>query len=174
MNKKHLATLYYSLVYPYLTYGIILWGSAYETYLSKLITTQKKIIRAITYAHYNSHSEPLFKPLNILKIPDLYKLYASKYMFSVINNSLPCPLPNIFTLAQDTHGHNTRHSKTFKLKVKKIRTMVATKSILNMGPFIWNSVPPILYFNRDQTHLISAKKSFSSRLGRAALQEYSN
>ena len=173
MNKKHISTLYYSLVYPYLTYGIILWGSAYDTYLSKLIITQKKIIRAITYAPYNAHSEPLFKLLNILKLPDLYKLYASKYMFSVISNSLPCPLLNIFTLAQDTHGHNTRHSKTLKLKVKTTRTMVATKSILNMGPLIWNSVSPILYFNSDQTHLVSAK-TFSSRLRRAALQEYRN
>ena len=28
-----LKTIYYTLVYPYLTYGIILWGSTYKTYL---------------------------------------------------------------------------------------------------------------------------------------------
>ena len=30
-----LKTIYYTLLYPYLTYGIILWGSTYKTYLTK-------------------------------------------------------------------------------------------------------------------------------------------
>ncbi|KAK2153698.1 hypothetical protein NP493_2271g00006 [Ridgeia piscesae] len=36
-----LKTIYYTLVYPYLTYGIILWGSTYKTYLTKLFIIQK-------------------------------------------------------------------------------------------------------------------------------------
>ena len=39
-----LKTIYYTLVYPYLTYGIILWGSTYKTYLTKLFIIQKKIV----------------------------------------------------------------------------------------------------------------------------------
>ena len=160
LNRKHLTILYYSLVYSYLTYGIIVWGSAHDTYMSKLKITQKKIVRAITGAPYNAHSEPLFKLLNILKLTDLYKLHISKYMFSFINNLLPCPILEIFTLAQDTHEHGTRHSKTLKLKIKKTRTVVATKSIVNMGPVIWNSISYTLYYNSDLTHLISAKTFF--------------
>ena len=34
--RKHLTTLYYSLVYPYLTYGIILWGATYHVHMSKI------------------------------------------------------------------------------------------------------------------------------------------
>ena len=101
------------------------------------------------------------------------KLHISKYMSSFINNLLPCPILEIFTLAQDTHAHGTRHSKTLKLKIKKTRTVVATKSIVNMGPVIWNSISYTLYYNSDLTHLISAK-TFSSRFRRAVLQEYSN
>ena len=82
-------------------------------------------------------------------------------MFSFINNLLPCPILEIFTLAQVTHEHGTRHSKTLKLKIKKTRT-VATKSIVNMGPVIWNSISYTLYYNSDLTHFISAK-TFSSR-----------
>ena len=37
-----LKTMYYTLVYPYLTYGIILWGSSYKTYLTKLFIIKKK------------------------------------------------------------------------------------------------------------------------------------
>ena len=50
MDRHHLKTLYYSLVYPYLLYGITLWGADYHTYLSKLVIMQKKIIRIITGA----------------------------------------------------------------------------------------------------------------------------
>ena len=48
--RKHLTTFYYSLVYPYLTYGIILWGATYHVHMSKLIIAQKKIIRTIAGA----------------------------------------------------------------------------------------------------------------------------
>ena len=34
LSRKHLTTLYYSLVYPYLAYGVTLWGSTYPTHLS--------------------------------------------------------------------------------------------------------------------------------------------
>ena len=86
----------------------------------------------MTGASYNAHTAPLFKQLTILKLSDLYRLYVSKYMFAFINNSLPCNLLKIFTLAQDTHDHDTRHSKTLKLKIM-IRTVIATQSILELS-----------------------------------------
>ena len=40
-----LKTIYYTLVYPYLTYGIILWGSTYKTYLTKLFIIKNSSFR---------------------------------------------------------------------------------------------------------------------------------
>ena len=37
MPKRHLNTLYYSLIYPCLTYGIILWRAACHVHLSKFM-----------------------------------------------------------------------------------------------------------------------------------------
>ena len=48
LNKRHLSTVYYSMVYPYLTYGITIWGNAPKIHLTKLITIQKKIIRMVS------------------------------------------------------------------------------------------------------------------------------
>ena len=42
-----LKTIYYTLVYPYLTYRIILWGSTYKTYLTKLFIIKKKYSKKI-------------------------------------------------------------------------------------------------------------------------------
>ena len=40
-----LRQLYYTMVQPYLTYGIILWGSTYQSYLKRTVVLQKKAIR---------------------------------------------------------------------------------------------------------------------------------
>ena len=42
LSHKHLITLYYSLIYPYLDYGIILWGSTHTSYLKQIQIMQKK------------------------------------------------------------------------------------------------------------------------------------
>ena len=36
LDTKLFRTLYFTLVYPHLTYGITLWGSAQDTYLNKI------------------------------------------------------------------------------------------------------------------------------------------
>ena len=42
-----LKNIYYSLVYPYLLYGIQVWGSAFD--INKLIVLQKKTVRMMTF-----------------------------------------------------------------------------------------------------------------------------
>ena len=168
LSKKHLSILYHSLVYPYLSYA-----STYDKYLSKLYVLQKKVVRTIAGANMKAHSEPIFKSLGILKLEDVHKLHVSKYVFTYIKNALPPPLMNIFTLMQDVHDHNTRHSNILKLKVEKTRTVVATKGIINMGPQIWNSVKQGMYFTNTQTFLLSLN-GFSSWFKRDTLHSYSD
>ena len=55
--------LYSTLILPHITYGIMVWG--YQG--NRLNKIQKKAIRIITSNRYNSHTEPLFKQLNIAK-----------------------------------------------------------------------------------------------------------
>ena len=66
LSKKTLRNLYFSFVYPYLTYCVEVWGNTHDTYLNPLIKLQKKCIRIITFSHYLEHTPPLFKQLDIL------------------------------------------------------------------------------------------------------------
>ena len=59
LPSKLLKTLYFTMVQPYLTYGIILWGSTFQCYTKQTIVLHKKAIRCIHKAHYNAHTEPL-------------------------------------------------------------------------------------------------------------------
>ena len=60
-------TLYYSLVYPYLDYGVSLWGSVNAKLTNKIKTTQKKAIRITMGEKYNAHVTPIFQKLKILR-----------------------------------------------------------------------------------------------------------
>ena len=61
---------YNSLILPYFNYGILLWGNYYE----KVTKLQKKAIRIMNLKKYNSHTEPLFKKLHMLKVEYIFKL----------------------------------------------------------------------------------------------------
>ena len=68
VNSDTMLSLYYTLVYPYLTYCNIIWGNACKTYLKPLFLIQKRIIRILSNVQFLEHTKPLFKNLNILKI----------------------------------------------------------------------------------------------------------
>ena len=47
LNRKGLLTLYYTFVYPYLTYCNHIWGNIYQSNLKRLCVLQNKIVRII-------------------------------------------------------------------------------------------------------------------------------
>ena len=61
-----LKQLYYSFIYPYLTYGITSWGSAYKTRLQKIKTKQNKCVHSIFFAHSRDSATSYFNLLQIL------------------------------------------------------------------------------------------------------------
>ena len=82
-----MCTLYYSLVYSYLQYRILVWSSTYPTHLRRLVLLQNRIVRVISKKGFDAHTEPLFKNLIILKLEDIYSLHLAKFMFSFKNRS---------------------------------------------------------------------------------------
>ena len=70
-------TLYNSFVLPYLSYCVMIWS--FQTH--KLLT-----LRTITLSKYNSHSNPLFKRLHILKIDALLLIIQQLQFYSSYNN----------------------------------------------------------------------------------------
>ena len=108
--------LYNTLILPHITYGIMVWG--YQR--NRLNKIQKKDIRIITSNKYNSHTEPLLKQLNMLKLEDLLKLQQLKFYFKFNEGSLPVYLQNWdITPNARVHNYNTRElgcTHTFKVK----------------------------------------------------------
>jgi len=85
--KSVLTSLYYALIHSHLNYAIQIWGNSNHLY--KLITQQKRAIRAITNKPYLTHTESLFKQMNILKLEDLYRRQTIIFMYEQQNNLIP-------------------------------------------------------------------------------------
>ena len=69
LDKKTLTHLYNS--FPYLIYGVEVWGNTNAVHLAPLIKIQKKVVRTIIFSHYPAHTEPIFDTLNILNFSNL-------------------------------------------------------------------------------------------------------
>ena len=159
VNIKIMRMLYFSLVYPHLTYGIEVWGSADITYLNRIFILQKRIVRMLTFTDKRLQdyslipSEPLFFKLNIHKIYDIFKLLISKFIFNCLKKANPDKFNSWFKLTSHVHNHNTRSKYididntliTRTLFIPSVRTThYGLKSLKVQGPKIWNSLPPLL------------------------------
>ena len=72
LNQQTLHNFHYTFVYPYLIYGVEIWGNACSVYLDPLIVKlQKKCVRIITFSSYSEHTEPLLQNLVILNFQKL-------------------------------------------------------------------------------------------------------
>ena len=62
-------------------YCISVWGSTYQSNISRVIILQKKIIRIICKVSFDSHTDVLFKEQEILKFSDIYLYQIGKYIY---------------------------------------------------------------------------------------------
>ena len=103
-----------NLIYPYISYGILAWGSAYNTLISKIQVKQNHIVRLIFFATaFGSEIEkakPLLNLLGLLTVKNYYCLQVSKFVHSWHKGCLPEVLDNIFQYASNIHCYSTRYT----------------------------------------------------------------
>jgi len=140
VNLDILKNLYYSLVYPYLTYGIIAWGHTYQSTTNPLFIRQKKCLRLMTFANYNAHTNPLFINLNILKLTDLIFFQTTLFMHDFYSNNLPISFKSFFNPVNQKHSYNTRLASKSSYSLPKARTNYGKFNIKFAGAKIWNEI----------------------------------
>ena len=103
-----LLTLYYSFLYPYLTYCIEIWGRTSDVYMNQLVKTQKRSVRIRT-SSYKAHTKPFFIKLNIFNIQQIYFFQVSMLMLRFKKNLLPNIFNNMFKTNANVHQYLTRN-----------------------------------------------------------------
>ena len=160
VNKSILVQLYYSLIYPFLTYGLIIWGNTYKTTLEPLIILQKKVIRIMNFSNYNDHTSPLFTYLNIMKLPDVIYYHNCIFLFKFNSKMLPTIFDNFFELISSRHKYKTRLASRSSFYIPSIRTNYGKFSIRYQGATIWNDIDETI----KQLSLCRFKKEIKSKI----------
>ena len=105
-------TIYNGLMTTHILYGLKCWGFNQE----RILKLQKKAMRIICSSGYLSHSEPLFKKPNVLKIDGLFKLQLLTFCFDLINNNLPAYFINMSSLLQPViYHHNIKQKRNYSV-----------------------------------------------------------
>ena len=90
---KQLKQLYYTLIYPYLSYAVISWGSAYTSHLKMIQVKQNHIIHVLFFATlYGKSTESALLLMNlsdILTVENSFTLQLLKFSHQWHKKQLP-------------------------------------------------------------------------------------
>ena len=157
LPKNILKTIYAAMVKPHLEYSIVTWGLSKNKGIDKIILNQKKSIRMIENAKYNSHTDPLFSKLGLLKFNDILTTNVCEFVAKFFKDELPKSFDNILK--------SLRSNRAAKLLVNipKFKQLENFPSIA--FPKIWNS-------QKDDIRLPQSLKSMKNKLKNQALAQY--
>ena len=159
LTKKSLIQLYYSFIFPYLYYCTIIWGKNYDATLWPLLRLQKMSIRIIGNISRRNSSAPFCKTHKILKLPEIYSLSASIFMFNYKNHLLPETFTNLFQETNQIHTHQTRNRNN--LRPPRTKSKIAENFIATQGANLWNNLSSEIDVN---TSLQVFKRNVITRL----------
>ena len=89
LPSEVLKTLYYAMFFPFIQYGIVVWGLTHTSYLNSIYIIQKRVIKAVTFSDVMSQSGPLFHQLKILKLQDVHILQTVSFVFNCVRDLGP-------------------------------------------------------------------------------------
>ena len=163
VSKATLISVYYSLIYPYLTYACTLWGNNYNAPLSQIVKLQNKAVRVINDVPLMESITPHYTSLGLLKFPDIVKLNTCMLFYDYFHHE---KFPNMpVSLVSELHNYSTRSASSNQVAIPLFRTNLRRFCPSIIGSFFWNDIPQSI---RDKP----SKKMFKKALLRWYLAQY--
>ena len=129
VSPSTLRIVYHSLIYSYLNYCIVVWGGTYRSHLNPLEVLQKRALRIMCNVPGRSHTEPLFKSKNLLKLTDVYHYNLATHMYK----------NNLYSEYTRNHSHNTRNRSNL---LPAYHRLTSTQNSFSFNaPNVWNAIP---------------------------------
>ena len=148
MSLAQLKRLYYSLVYPYISYASLGWGSGYKTQIKKVQIKQNTVIRTIFFATTRGKDTesafPFMNLLDILSVTSIFKLQALKFAHRWHSKALPNIFYSYFQYASDIHTYNTRYASNKNFYKPCTRTNTGKQSVSSTVVDLWQDLPTSL------------------------------
>ena len=159
IDQRSLILIYYTLIYPTLTYCLSLWGGASNEALNCLVTIQKRVIRIIAGLRRRDHTHDTFTSLNILKFTDIISLTNDTFVFKVLNGLSDCE--NYFAPHSDNPNRTVSTRNNTHLTLPKVNSSQSQTHIRYRGAKTYNKLPIEI---REKRSLQSFKKAVKKKL----------
>ena len=88
--------MYYSFIFPYLSYCIEVWGNASTCFTDTVLKLQKRAVRILISANYKAHTEPIFSEIKIMSLPKLFQYSIMLFMYKFTYKMLPSLFDSFF------------------------------------------------------------------------------
>ena len=149
-----LRKLYFTLVYPFLTYGIETWGSSSRTVLNKLCNAQNKCLKLIAGEVFLD-IDVMYKVLNVFPFNVVYEYFTAVKFFRYNTLCEDIYFNRRITSCQVDHGRLTRFKADLLLTCPSFTKSLYYSSFLYRSIILWNELP---LFIRSLNSLVSFKR----------------
>ena len=134
-----LRTLYQTILYPHLCYGICSWGAFSKDQLKKLQNIQTRCIRNFT--DDNVLVENRFKVNNIFNLEDIYQYFTSIQFYKYFISDKNDYFINKINSDQVHHYHHTQFKSVNNMNLPFPRISKYKSSFYYKSVQLWNSLP---------------------------------
>ena len=145
LSVKQVRQIYFNLIYPFISYAILAWGSTYNSHLQKVQIKQNHVATLIFFATTHGKdvksAHSLLNLLDILTVHNVYCLHALKFTHLWHKGFLPNIFCDIFQYASSIHSYNTRYATQQNLYKPRIRTNTGKQMISFVAIDLWKKIP---------------------------------
>ena len=93
LDKDNVRTIFYTMIYSRIKYGIIVTGQTIKEDIEKIQTLQNTLLKVLYKKNYRFSTNKLHNELAVLKIEDMIKQETLSFVYQYIHNKLP----NVFS-----------------------------------------------------------------------------
>ena len=158
LSIDNIKTIYYTLIYSRIKYGITLYGQAGTKRLNRVQTLQNQLLKVLLGKKYRFPTDNLHRELNILKVRDISNQEILTFVHKYFANKLPDAFDNYYKTFSNFSDRTTRNSFT-TIKIDDHNTNIAARSLKISGAKLWNdlrsdlkSIPNIKKFKNEYKH----------------------
>lgn len=135
-----LRTLYYAIIQPHITYGIMSWGSAAPTLISTIQGKQNRVIKIIYNLPWRQETKPIYFSYKFLKINEQYHMDILRFVHRYHNDLLPAAFESYFTPITAVNPYPTRLASGHNYRLPQVLKNYGLNSPSYVGIKLWAQV----------------------------------
>ena len=156
LPKNVLKTLYLSLGWSHLSYGIVIWGGSSQTYKNRIIAMQNRIMKNI----YGNCLSRTYKMNGLLMFTDAFNYFSSLKLYKEINNSTVPYFSDRLMDLNPSHSHFTRFSSNLNFVPPRFAKARCHSAFIYLATNFWNTLPTEVKLSQNLPRFKRNVKSF--------------